>query len=304
MALSERLKENREALFAYPIATSIFAGVLILFIGIWIGANVFASDSGYSVNLYTEFMGVLVTVGIIDVIYRGRDRAEKAREKTHEQEEKIEELKARLVREAGSRDNGTALNAIREAEEHSYLKGNNGILKSADLYRANLAGVDLWEANLVDTNLNYANFEGAKLLETNLKGAELREANLAGTYLHDANFEDAYLVETNLADAHLYGANLQGACLRKANLQGAILAKANLQGADLMGANLKGANLVGAAFDEKTVLPDLAPFSGYYMTRYTDPYHPDFWQPDWARTGFNTHRDWVKAGKPDQSNTD
>lgn len=81
-------------------------------------------------------------------------------------------------------------------------------------------------------------------------------------------------------------------------LRGANLVNANLVSARLLGVNLKGANLLGAKFDEKTILPDAFPPEfdvfgdptyppdSYYkpgvtdMRKYTDPTHPDFWQPN------------------------
>jgi hypothetical protein len=77
--------------------------------------------------------------------------------------------------------------------------------------------------------------------------------------------------------------NLNDANLRTANLRGT-----NLQGADLSGANLQGAHLTDAIFDEDTILPDAEYDSGIYpsywtpdtdMARFTDPDHPDFWDP-------------------------
>ena len=245
--LSERLKENREALFAYPLGMSIFTGVLILLFGIWLGANVFSSDSGYSVNLYTEFMGVLATIAIIDVINRGRAKREK-----------IEELKARLVREAKSNVNTVAVQAINELRDKGWLSGEDSLLIDAKMWNANLTGADLSSANLKNIHLG-----GAKLRNTKLWMA-------------------------NLQDAILAGADLQNANLLYVNLSGAILMNANLIGVDLRFAH----------FDKKTILPD-AKFKGkddkgnqiydkYWtpetdMTRYTDPNHPDFWQPNWVK---------------------
>jgi len=34
------------------------------------------------------------------------------------------------------------------------------------------------------------------------------------------------------------------------------------------------------------------------MTRYTNPEHPDFWQPDWVATGFSSYWEWEEAGRP------
>jgi hypothetical protein len=62
-----------------------------------------------------------------------------------------------------------------------------------------------------------------------------------------------------------------------------------LIGADLRGTNFKAANLTGAIlrnaqFSNKTILPDDKKWTPETdMTRYTNPNHPDFWQPDWVQ---------------------
>jgi len=176
-------------------------------------------------------------------------------------------------------------------------------LLGANLQEANLGGANLQDATLVGANLQEAslrraNLQGADLYVANLQEAKLFDANLQEAYLKHANLQDANLVEANLQKAYLWGANLQDAYLWRANLQDATLVGANLQDAYLWRANLQDATLVGAMFSETTVLPDSKYvgedenghwiFDKYWtpdtdMSRYTDPNHPDFWQPDWVK---------------------
>ena len=213
MALSDRLKENREALFAYLFVTSIFTSVT-------------------------------VSVGIVDLLSRRR---------------KYNDRRTRLARQVTSPINHVAIEAVREIRALGWLTGENAFLKGAGLREANLAGANLRDANLEETNLSTSNLNGAYLWNANLVGADLRDSILTG----------ASLAGTNLAGAFLW--------------------KADLRGTDLALVNLVGAELSNAAFDTHTILPD-AEFSKpkYWtpetdMTRYTDPSHPDFWQPDWAK---------------------
>jgi len=187
-------------------------------------------------------------------------------------------------------------------------------LEGASLGSANLERAGLWNVNLERANLGGANLKRAGLGRVNLKGADLRcanlpdanlsNANLEGAHLRYANLEGASLGSANLSGTNLEGANLSGANLRRANLEKANLCATNLEGAHLLGANLAGANLSGASIndttklDETTALPDTKvigydrdrkPIYDKYwtpdtdMSRYTDPNHPDFWQPDWAK---------------------
>ncbi|MFB0536997.1 MAG: pentapeptide repeat-containing protein [Anaerolineae bacterium] len=155
--------------------------------------------------------------------------------------------RADLIAQMGSIERSLAIGAVEELRRHGWL--TDGSLRGADLTGANLQGADL--------------------TETNLQGIDLRLADLRG--------------------ADLSGANLQGADLRLAKLQDAILADADLRGADLRWAKLQGASLYradlqGAAFDEHTTSPDGTAWTpGTDMARFTNPDHPDFWSPLFAR---------------------
>ncbi|MCA9891078.1 MAG: pentapeptide repeat-containing protein, partial [Anaerolineae bacterium] len=99
----------------------------------------------------------------------------------------------------------------------------------------------------------------------------------------------------DLLGADLTMANLFQADMAYANLGNATLINSNLRDVCLEGANLCGANLEGALFSSKTCLPDtpanMTDGIAYYdpakgivqMERYTNPDHPDFWQPDWVK---------------------
>lgn len=167
-------------------------------------------------------------------------------------------------------------------------------LKDALLVEASLQNTDLLHANLQGADLEDANIQKANLKGSNLKDANLIAANLQGSQLACANLQGADLSYTNLRDARLFDADLQSTSMREwaTVLSGRTLQNTNLQGANLYCANLRGADLHNVIFDENTVLPDSDycdegpdEFSGKWtpdtdMTRYTNPEHPEFWQPD------------------------
>ncbi len=144
-----------------------------------------------------------------------------------------------LILQMGSPDHSFAIEAVRMLQAQNWLK--NGALANAHLTHADLEGVNLQDVAMPN----------ARMALTNLRHAKLTRANLRNVYFK--------------------GANLQSACLR---------------GADLRGANLNDANLIDAHFDEatlldcETILPDCTYWEeGNDIARYTDPKHPDFWQP-------------------------
>ncbi len=113
------------------------------------------------------------------------------------------------------------------------------------------------------------------LFDGSLRGAYLSGANLEGADLQDANLQNALFIAANLENTQLLNTNLRGAHLGRASLRGA-----TLLGTNLFDANLEDAVLGGATFDTHTMLPD-----GTYwkpdtdMKRFTDPTHPEAWQP-------------------------
>jgi len=118
---------------------------------------------------------------------------------------------------------------------------------------------------------------------------DYRGSDMSGTYLRYAQLDNEDLRNTNFKGAYLFGANLVGSDLSNAVFAGANLIGANLAGAVVDGANftdahLIGANLVGTNFEfaylDGAKLPDKTAWTGNTdMTRFTNPNHPDFWQP-------------------------
>ncbi len=308
MTTTDIFANQRQIWKDYKDVYTLARRALPFIIGVVIGGFIFASDEGYLTNLYTEIMSIIATVGILDFFYQRRD---------------TQNLKKRLVREAGSRSNETAKSAIDWLRAEGWLTGEEGLLYKAILRDGNLQQSDLSDANLQETNLEHTNLEKANLERANLQNADLSRAilqqvdlafaNLRQTRLAFANLNDANLLGANLHEAFLFRADLQSTTLDTANLQGAILfganfqqadlPEANLQGADLEHANLQQAYLAGVnlqnAYLKETklegaiwarqiasgemliaTLPDGTKWTpDTDMTRFTDPNHPNFFQP-------------------------
>jgi hypothetical protein len=163
-----------------------------------------------------------------------------------------QELKAQLIREMRSSDNGIALRAVEEFRARGGL--TDGSLEAAHLKGANLQSVNLRGANMKKAYLEGANLQRAELRDASLQEASLWSADLQGAKLWDTNLQAAFLQDTNLRGAFLEGANLQEADLVDACLKGANLRNANLQAAKgLIGEQLITAHtLRGATMDDGT----------------------------------------------------
>lgn len=247
-------------------------GILILLIGIVIGAVFFAGDEPviedtYWLNLATTGLGFAATVLVLNTLTARRE---------------IRRLKDRLVHEAGSQSNERAKAAVDDLRHYGWLVGKYGLLKGEYLSVANLQGAQLTEVNLEQTDLTEAQLQNSRLMHANLRYADLHDAKLSGAYLISANMENATLSYADLSDAILWNANLNSATLQSAELTTADLANANLIGADLSFANLhqakfRNANLTGATFSTDTIMPDGQNwYEGMDLERYTNPDHPDF----------------------------
>jgi uncharacterized protein YjbI with pentapeptide repeats len=237
-------------------------------------------------NLVPEALGIFFTVFILDRISEARTEARST-----------EELKKRLLRESRSQSNETAKAAIDYLREERWLttKDSAPLLTGANLYNAKLQESDLTQANLEAAQLGLANLQKCYLGGASLKIADLHLANLSESDMVTANLKQAFLRSANLEKANLHRANLQQADFYNANLKSSYLGHANLEQADFEKANLQQAflqdaylynarNLNSARFDTTVILPDKQYWTpNIDMTRYTDPNHPDFWQPEWVK---------------------
>ena len=247
-------------------------------------------------NLSIQITGAIMTFGLFHFVVGVRNE------------------KKRLAQDVASQSNEIARAALEILRQEGWLEGRNGVLKGMNLEKANLQQADLKRSNLQQAKLGgrSAVDGGANLFQADLMNADLQVADLMY-----ANLQEAYFVGANLQEAYLVGANLLRAYLREANLQDAKLWNANLQQANLQDANLRDAKLERAQFDERTVLPDARAvvdengdwrkdaygnyiFDKYWtnqtdMARYTDPNHPDFWEPAYLKQGYSGYLPhWLK----------
>lgn len=195
-------------------------GIVILISG-YIHQHGFVFDflvSDFYANFGEGFVGIGITVLVIDYLNMRRDEAE---------------LKKQLIRDFGGSNNMFTQRAVRELRANGTKKGgwlSDGTLHGAILLGADLSGCSLEFASLCKADLTGANLEHAFLADANLKNTVLKFANLT---------------EANLEDANLKGADLSGASLRGAVVFGTDFSEANLT--DTICKDIK--------FDDKTIWP-------------------------------------------------
>ena len=288
--LRKRLKEIRAIHKKYKVFYWLLGGAIIVLAFLWVGTLLFHDDQdpSYEMNLFTELVGVIVSIGftvlVVDQINERRETERRKEQAQREQEKAMEELKVSLVRNAASRVNQTAVNAIEELRHKGWLEGDDGLLRNADLIEANLVGADLRGANL----------EGTWLQKAQLQDSDLSKARLNGARMFGANLREAKLQGTDLTDAKMTHTDLRGAIMKLRDLgeeqeMGVDLFAddmdtseyhADLRYADLEGAYLEGATLpnesrlywatlpLGERFDH--------PFDIKKLKKYTDRCSPEF----------------------------
>ena len=191
---NKRWKQIRAIHKQYMLFYWLFGGAVVLLTLVWIGTLLFVGkeDPGYKMNLFTEGLGVFVSIGITVLII---DRLDERRS--------TQRLKRRLVREVGSGSNEFAKNAVSWLRAEKWLEDDNGLLRESDL--------------------NWADLRGANLRKVNLQGAQLIEAKLHDAIFHGANLQEAWLINARLRGAELQGADLRFVDLEDAELEGAKL---------------------------------------------------------------------------------
>ena len=193
---------------------------MLLGIGIWIGNLLFAYDQGYNINIYTELLSIITTVGILNFLAQKR-----------EERRDREQLKSLLVRQMGSRINEVAVPAVEELRAQGWLQ--DGSLVGADLWEADLTNAVLWRANLTKAQLHRAKLQNTNLTDANLQDAELNGADIQHSLLLRTNLDGAKLEDVDLSGSDLQGIRLIGMDLRTVRLAHTELSHANLEGADL-----------------------------------------------------------------------
>jgi len=182
-------------------------------------------------NLSTGLLGVVASTGVtlffLDKLNERRDR---------------NNLKQRLKGEAGSRSHDIAISAVEWMDREGWLRGEDGLLKGADLREAQLKGAWMDGANFERAKLRNADLRGARL-----EGARFRCAKMPESRLYRAKLNRARMRCSYLGSAYAERADFSGACLQNATLDSICLRDAILNDACFVGASLKQAKFHGAA---------------------------------------------------------
>ncbi|MEM9950280.1 MAG: hypothetical protein AAF846_01660 [Chloroflexota bacterium] len=101
----------------YPLFYGLLVGFLLGLIAFPALPQTISEVGSLLAELFPEAMGILFTVFFLDRIYAQRN-----------EQQQLKSFKEKLIREAGSPANTTALHAFKELKNHDWLKGKDGLL--------------------------------------------------------------------------------------------------------------------------------------------------------------------------------
>lgn len=258
-----REEEIQQIRKEYPLMFPITGVIGIILFLTLLGFRLFAGSNDFAMNLYNSVIDITITVGLIEVLNRHRDAKNSERD-----------LQEQLVREAGSRVNGTALTAIDMMRKRGWLRKD----KFVDRYNVThaislLENKDLRFANLESGDLQAVDLTNSMLYEINLNNTNLSDAILNRALLHKAKINGSQLFNVNLANANLSKASMQNSTIVQGDFSNSILEGADftysiLRKADLSNANLTNATLKDALIDEANFSNAIMPDGSRYTTIY------------------------------------
>lgn len=256
---SSRWDEIRKIHIESASTYHVLGGLVLVGVGIWIGAHLFAGDTGFGSNIYAEFIGIVAAYFSIDFLNR---RSEERRRKQN--------LIDRLLRDAVSPQSDVAQRAFFDMWKDGLVFGENSILREGkrkvNLYGASPGKVTLRMARMDGAIMTWSDFsesdfDGAILDNACLGSATLKWASFDYVSLKNANFENADLTHATLIGADLTGANLLGAKIYRDSLYNYAA---------------ESPNTPPDTGSPQAILPDGKPMTlNTDLTRFTDQNHRD-----------------------------
>ncbi|MEM9955178.1 MAG: pentapeptide repeat-containing protein [Chloroflexota bacterium] len=251
----------------------ISSGLTLVVLGIWIGSLLF--NDGYGTNVYTEALGVLATILVLNQFNQRRDK---------------HTLKQLLLMQVRSPEHYAATTALEWLRTENWLERDT--FKHTRLERINWNNMYIGDLSFESTHIRqcsfggtqtYSNFERAKIYDTTLDDADLSLSNFRDATIWNCTFVASRIIEGDFSNAELQRCQFWGADLIKANLAGAIFydciiaGTTSLEGANLMGCSLEKSLMENLRLSSETILPDGTSWTpDTDLAKFTDRNHPDF----------------------------
>ena len=196
--MDERWNEIKSIWSKNRLLLPLLIGVLLFFAGFIVGTGSYTSQpnwlTGFAENFWTEAIGILLTVLVIDRIYAANN---------------LHERKRRLFNQLKSRANPVAVDAIEQIIRENWLEealayffepsSQQSDLRNLQLHNAYLRGL-----RLENVDLRASDLRSADLLDVKLIGCDLAFCNLDGVFWGslDLRGSDLYQIKGKTKVAH------------------------------------------------------------------------------------------------------
>lgn len=136
-------------------------------------------------GLAPEFLGMVITVGIIDSYYRRQDQRDKLREAQIMAQRDISNS-------SNNNDSQSIVNSLKAI----------GALRGISLSNVDLSGVNFSESDLRDVRFTHVKLAKCAFLNAKLQGAWFIQCDFAGSIMGGANLAGTVLFDSSLKDVH------------------------------------------------------------------------------------------------------
>jgi len=287
--LDDRHEENMSTLHNYPIAFPIALTLIIL--GILIGVGISRVD-GFLEGTYTEVFGIIITVGLIDILHRQRERNEGRKRQNIISSNAIKFLDSprthpiffEMIVNDLLRGFKTTSSDLRD------FKCKKMQITGAMFRHMNFRRTDWVNANLSDNWFRFCDLRDSKFFGCNLTGTEINTCDLSNAEFHRVILRNSkiYIIAERI---RIYSSDFSDADLTGTNLSDAMLVDVDLSRANLTDVRLQGAQFADIRCDGNTILPNGDKYDASLgmeqFSQFINPNHEGFYAIDQWRFATN-----------------
>jgi uncharacterized protein YjbI with pentapeptide repeats len=287
--LDKRLHTIREINQDYHISYPIIFVTLLIIVLIGLG---FLGVENFWQSLYPNLISVIITVGVLNVIERNRER--KKQSDLHNilnwnyGKNPDAPITHRIFFEMIIRD--ALANHVTSYFDISTFKCEGFKIRKAAFQHCNMQKTQWSAVDFSCSSFGFVDLRNASFLECVLDYSKLMFSRFESVNIINTSIKESTL-EIDAKKSRLVDVDLQNSNLARSSFVNSVFHEVNLKGANLKDVNLAGANFFSCQFNGLTVLPDGHCYdiaAGVeQLERYTKISHPDFFKVETASYGLD-----------------
>ncbi|MEO1286856.1 MAG: pentapeptide repeat-containing protein [Chloroflexota bacterium] len=211
----------------------ISGGLTLVVLGIWIGSLLF--NDGYGTNVYTEALGVLATILVLDQFNRWRE---------------TQALKKRLLMEVRSPAHDTAVTALEWLRREGWLDPDT--FKGETLERISWNGAYLGGLSFENARLREARLLGVTSYSAIHGDKKIDPINFQHTHIRHCKLENSTFTRSNFSHSDIFNCTFVGCILSLSHINKTSVFKSNFSNIMAMGGNFSHSEFHQCQFDAMT----------------------------------------------------